>query len=297
LPEQLAAVLAPTLIATALGWAWGRFGPGLEREGITDLIMQIGAPCLAFHGLVSVSLEPALMLRMAGASLLALACFALLGAPLLVAARLPLRTFLAPVVFGNTGNMGLPLSLFAFGETGLALALCIYAVTAVIQYSVGIAIWSGELSLAGLLRTPLTLAALLAVAVIASGWQVPQWILNTTQLLGGFAVPLMLLSLGMAIGELRITRLRRTAGIALLRLSLGCATGYALAALLGFEGVARGVLVLQCSMPIAVFNYLLAQRYERTPDEVAGAIVVSTLLSLVLLPALLARLLAESASW
>lgn len=294
--EQLAAILAPTLIATALGWAWGRFGPGLERERITDLIMQIGAPCLAFHGLVSVAIEPALMLRMAGATALALVCFALLGAPLLLVARLPLRTFLAPVVFGNSGNMGLPLSLFAFGETGLALALCFYAVAAVLQYSVGLAIWSGELSVAALLRTPLTLAALLAVAVIASGWQVPTWVLNTTELLGGFAVPLMLLSLGMAIGELRITRLRRTAGIALLRLGLGCATGFALSALLGFEGMARGVLVLQCSMPIAVFNYLLAQRYERAPDEVAGAIVISTLLSLLLLPALLAQLLMQQHS-
>jgi hypothetical protein len=289
--EQLAGVLAPTLIATAIGWAWGRFGPGLERERLTDLIMQIGAPCLAFHGLVSVDVDPRLMLGMAGATALSLACFAGLGAAALAAARLPLRTFLAPVVFGNTGNMGLPLSLFAFGEAGLALALCVYAVAAVIQYSLGIAIWSGELSLGAMLRTPLTVAVLLAVAVIASGWDVPDWLLNTTQLLGGFAVPLMLLSLGMAIGELRITRLRRTAGVAVLRLGMGVALGFALAELLELDGVARGVLVLQSSMPIAVFNYLLAQRYGRSPDEVAAAIVVSTLLSFALLPVLLAALL------
>jgi predicted permease len=293
--EQLAAVLAPTLIAIAIGWAWGRFGPGLEREGLTDLIMQIGAPCLAFHGLVSVAVDPQLMLRMAGATALSLACFAALAAPVLSAARLPLRTFLAPAVFGNTGNMGLPLSLFAFGETGLALALCVYAVAAVVQYSIGIAIWSGELSLGGMLRTPLTLAVLLAGAVIAGGWHVPDWLANTTQLLGGFAVPLMLLSLGMAIGELRIARLRRTAGVALLRLGIGAGVGFGLSWLLGLQGVARGVLVLQSSMPVAVFNYLLAQRYGRSPDEVAGAIVISTLLSFALLPALLAYLLAGQA--
>jgi predicted permease len=169
-------------------------------------------------------------------------------------------------------------------------------VAAVAQYSIGIAIWSGRISPGAMLRTPLTLASLVAVAVIAGGWRVPGWLLNTTELLGGFAVPLMLLSLGMAIGELRITRLGRTTAIALLRLGLGCVTGLALAAWLGFEGAARGVLVLQCSMPIAVFNYLLAQRYGRAPDEVAGAIVISTLLSLLLLPALLAYLLATQAS-
>lgn len=294
---ELAAVLAPTLIATAIGWAWGRFGPGLDRERLTDLIMQIGAPCLAFHGLVSVDLPPELMLRMAGATALSLAGFALFAAPILLSARLPLRTFLAPVVFGNTGNMGLPLSLFAFGETGLALALCVYAVAAVLQYSVGIAIWSGRVSLAAMLRTPLSVAALLAVAVITMGWEVPTWILNTTDLLGSLAVPLMLLSLGVAIGELRIARFGRTAGVALLRLALGCSVGFAVAHVLGLRGPAHAVLVLQSSMPIAVFNYLLAQRYGRAPDEVAGAIVVSTLLSLLLLPVLLAWLLAQRASW
>lgn len=294
---ELAAVLAPTLVAIAIGWAWGRFGPGLEREQLTDLIMQIGAPCLAFHGLVSVDLPAELMLRMAGATALALLGFALVAAPILLAARFPLRTFLAPVVFANTGNMGLPLSLFAFGETGLALALCVYAVAAVLQYSVGIAIWSGRVSLAAMLRTPLTAAALLAVLVIATGWRVPAWILNTVDLLGSFAVPLMLLSLGIAIGELRIARFSRTAGIALLRLGVGCSVGFAVAHFLGLRGPARAVLVLQSSMPIAVFNYLLAQRYGRAPDEVAGAIVVSTLLSLVLLPVLLAYLLAQRATW
>lgn len=292
---QLAAVLAPTLIATAIGWAWGRFGPGLERERITDLIMQVGAPALAFHGLVSVDLAPQLMLQMAFASTAALAGFAALGVLALRIGGLPLRTYLGPLVFANTGNMGLPLSLFAFGDAGLALALCVYAVVAVVQYTLGIALWSGELSWSGVLRTPLTLAALLAVAVIAADWPVPRWLLNTTELLGGLAVPLMLLSLGISIGELRIASLRRSFAIAALRLGMGCVLGFGLAALLDLEGAARGVLILQSSMPVAVINHLLAGRYGRSPDEVAGAIVVSTALSWLLLPLLLAHLLGPAA--
>jgi hypothetical protein len=292
---QLAAVLAPTLIVTAIGWAWGRFGPGLERERITDLIMQVGAPALAFHGLVSIDLAPQLMLQMAFASTAALAGFGALGALALRIGGLPLRTYLAPLVFANTGNMGLPLSLFAFGDAGLALALCVYAAVSVLQYTLGIALWSGELSWSGVLRTPLALAALLAVAVVAGGWTVPRWLLNTTELLGGLAVPLMLLSLGISIGELRIVSLRRSLAIAGLRLGMGCALGFGLAALLDLRGAARGVLILQSSMPVAVFNHLLAQRYGRSPDEVAGAIVVSTALSWLLLPLLLAHLLGPAA--
>ena len=74
---------------------------------------------------------------------------------------------------------------------------------------------------------------------------------------------------------------------------MGLTVGYALASLFGLSGAARGVFVLDCSMPVAVFNYLLAERYSRSPQEVASAVMVSTLLSLVTLPLILASLLAE----
>jgi malate permease and related proteins len=47
------------------------------------------------------------------------------------------------------------------------------------------------------------------------------------------------------------------------------------------------VLAIQSAMPVAVFNYLFAQLYRREPAEVAGMIVISTLISFVTLPALL----------
>ena len=76
--------------------------------------------------------------------------------------------------------------------------------------------------------------------------------------------------------------------IAILVFSVGgFLIGFGMAQLLGFSGVARGVLILQCAMPVAVFNYLLAQRYDRSPEQVASVVVVSTLLTAVTLPLLL----------
>jgi hypothetical protein len=97
----------------------------------------------------------------------------------------------------------------------------------------------------------------------------------------------MLLALGAAIAEVKVTDLYRSLAIALLRLATGLVIGFGLADLFGFSGIARGVLILQCAMPVAVFNYLLAQRYDRSPEQVASVVVVSTLLTAAALPLLL----------
>jgi hypothetical protein len=288
---DLFAIIAPVFICTALGWAWVRAGRAYDRELVTILIADIGAPCLVFSRLVALEVETEAMAEMAAAAALSVAGFAVVGIAILRLARLPFHTFLCPLVFGNQGNMGLPICLFAFGEEGLALGIAYFSVTATLQFTAGISIWSGRLSLRELARTPLIYAVALAVAVLASGATVPAWIWNTTEILGGFAIPLMLVTLGASLAELRVARMGRGVALACCRLGIGFGVGVALAALLDFSGVARAVLVLQCSMPAAVFNYLFAQRYARAPEEIAGIVVLSTLLAFALLPLLLGFLL------
>jgi len=284
---DLFAIIAPVFICTALGWAWVRAGRSYDRELIAVLIADIGAPCLVFSRLVALEVEPEAMAEMAIAAGISVAAFAVAGIAILRLARLPFHTFLCPLVFGNQGNMGLPVCLFAFGEEGLALAIAYFSVTATLQFTAGIAIWSGHFSLRELARTPLIHAVVLAVAVLASSATVPAWIWNTTEIMGGFAIPLMLVTLGASLAELRVARIGRSVVFACGRLGIGFGVGVALAALLDLSGVARAVLILQCSMPAAVFNYLFAQRYARAPEEVASIVVVSTLLAFAGLPLLL----------
>ncbi len=194
-------------------------------------------------------------------------------------------------MFPNAGNMGLPVCFFAFGEEGLALAICFYAVAAFSQYSAGIWIWSGRVSGGELLRTPLAWSVLVAAVILATGATVPLWILRSTELLGAFTIPLMQFSLGVSLQRLELAAVPRNVALALLRLGLGFAVGVALSRLLGLTGAARGVLILDCSMPVAVLNYLLAEKYQRSPSEVASLVVLSTLISLVTLPLVLAWVL------
>jgi predicted permease len=140
-------------------------------------------------------------------------------------------------------------------------------------------------------RTPLAWAAVVAVVFLLAGARPPGWIVRTATVLGGFTIPLMQFTLGVSLGRLGIGPIDRAARVAALRLGLGLAVGFTLAPLFGLEGVERGVFVLDCAMPVAVFNYLLAQRFDRAPGAVAGAVVVSTLLAFGTVPVLLAALL------
>jgi predicted permease len=97
----------------------------------------------------------------------------------------------------------------------------------------------------------------------------------------------MLLALGNTLGELRISRLPFAVGWGIARLVLGFVVALAVAELFDLDGVAKGVLILQGTMPAAVFNYLFAARYNRDPDDIAGIVLVSSVASAVSLPFLM----------
>lgn len=286
--------MAPVYLCAAVGFLWARLGRAFDTVLVTDLIMGVGAPCLVFSSLVSYEIQFAEVVEMIAATTVAIACMAGVSAIVLGVARIPLNTFLAPLTFGNTGNMGIPLCYFAFGEAGLSLAVCVFAVTSVIHFTVGQAIWSGQAGWGDVLRTPLVWAAVLALIMMATGWGVSSWLTRTTSLLGSFTVPLMQLTLGVSLARLGVVRPGRSLALALVKLFVGISVGLGVAGLFDLEGVAAGVLVLSCAMPAAVFNYMFAVRYERSPGDVASLVVVSTLLAALAVPVLMALLLPES---
>lgn len=288
---QLFNVISPVLICIGLGWLWARLGRPFDTRGLSELVTLVGTPCLVFSTLTRIDLDSRLLADLGIASLMALVLFGLIGGAVLRSVGLPQRTYLPPLMFANVGNMGLPLSLFAFGEQGLALAVVVFTVASVVNFTFGIWLYSGAGSPVHLLRAPLVYAVLLAIPVMVMDVPVPQWIDSTTVLLGGFTIPVMMLTLGVSLARLEVVNMQRAIGLSLLRVGMGVAVGWLLAETFNLEDTARGVLILQCSMPVAVFNYLFALRYDRDSNAIAGLIVVSTVISLLILPLLLTVLM------
>jgi malate permease and related proteins len=288
---QIINVVSPTFIVVAVGWLWGRVGYKFDHNLVTSLIMNVGGPCLIFSTLCSLDLSPSLMGTVGLATLVAIIVFGAIGFVVLKWAGLSSRAFLAPLMFPNIGNVGLPICLFAYGKTGLALAVMVFAVFCLFQFTVGIRFYSAASSFADLLKEPIIYAVIASVVFIIKGSRPPDILLRTTDLLGAFTIPLMLLSLGVTLSNLKIISLKRSLLLSLLRVGMGFGVSLAIAYLFKMSHEARGVFVLQCSMPVAVFNYMLAERYNRRPKENAELLMVSTLLSLVTLPLILRFLL------
>lgn len=285
--SQLFAVIAPVFIVAGLGYLWARAGLPFETNQMTQLITYVGTPCLVVSTLLRVDLKLSDLGSIALASLIIQLSMGLIGLLLLRSAGWPRRAFLPSLMFPNNGNMGLPICLFAFGEPGLALAIVYFAVSAIGQFTLGQVIASGRASLGGLVRTPIIWAVLLAVGLIYTGSSLPLWAGNTVDLVGQFTIPLMLIALGVSLARMRTGTLSRSGVLAATRIMIGTTLGLVVAWLLDLQGIARAVVILQASMPAAVFNYLFAQFHGNRPDEVAGIVMLSTLMSLFsLLPLL-----------
>jgi hypothetical protein len=284
---NILSVIAPVFLCALLGYGWVRKGLAFDTHFVSRLVMEVGAPCLIFATFMEIDIDMAAFRSMAGAAFLAMLAFGAVGATVLHICKLDQRTWLPAQMFPNVGNMGLPLCLLAFGDAGLALGLTYFMVNVVFGFTLGMAITSGKLSFRELLKNPMFHAVIITLLFLFTGTKPWAWVQNTTSLLGDFTIPLMLIAMGVSLARFHISSVKRSIALAVLRIGLGFTVGVLLAEVLGLEGVARGVMILQSSMPVAVFSYLFAVRFNRSPEEVAGTVVISTLLSFLTLPALL----------
>jgi len=288
---QILEITAPVFFLALIGYVWRRSGLNFDIAFVSRLSMQVSVPALIFSVLARIEVDPAAFRDLALASL---ALYAVIGAAAWVLIRgsgLAMRTHLAPFIFGNTGNVGLPIALFAYGDTGLAYAMIVFAVMAVLSFTVGIWMVTGRGSPMEALKQPIFHAAALGILFAAEGWGLPQVAFTTLELVGQLAIPMMLITLGVAVAQLDVRDFGRALWLSLAKAGLCALAAVSVGAVFGLTGPAFGALVIQAIMPVAVTNYLLATRYDAEPDVVAGLVVVSTLVSVVVLPLTLAALL------
>jgi predicted permease len=283
---EVAAVLAPVFVLAAIGYGWRLTGVPFDLPFVTRVIMYVAGPCLVFTSLSQLTLPLTEFWGMVGAMIVVTLGVAAVSAALIAVLGLPQRSFLPALTLGNTGNLGLPLCLFAFGEEGLGLAVAIYVTNSLLQFTFVPLLNTRVSMLRTLLGTPMLYGAAAGLAVLLSGVTVPVWLATTLESIGALLIPLMLMALGNTVGGLKTHNLPRALGLGSARLIIAFLVAVGVSYALGLTGVAQGVLVLQGAMPAAVFSYLFAAQYDRDADDIAGIVLVSTLLGALTLPLL-----------
>lgn len=284
-------IILPVIILVSIGYTWTKMGFDYPSDFVTLMIMNVGGPCLIFTGLMKISdnIKTAEMFMLA--SIVTILFTLIIAIIIAIILRLPKRAYIVALASTNSGNMGLPICLFAFGEVGLGLGMIFFAAAAVFQMTIYLFISHGNLSPSTLARLPLLYGLAAAAIFIYGDITPPVWLLNTTELAGGLTIPLMLLTLGVSLSKIKISQSFKSALLSLIKMSVGFGAAFLACELFGLTGMQRNVLLLQASMPVAVFSYLLAARYNRSPEEVASMVMISTLMAMITIPILLSQMI------
>lgn len=274
-------VVVPAFVVIAAGMILGRTLQ-LELTSLNRAALYGAVPALVFTTLATTELGTSSVSVLVGGQLLFLLSMTLLAH--LVSGRLTgaaRRGFIATSLFGNSANMMLPVTLFAFGEAGLERALVLFVLSSVILYTFGPLVLGGsswrELPLAGVLRLPVIWAALAGIGLNLLGVTLPAGVMRGLGLLGDAAIPLVLLVLGVQMqrtGVMRPTPVN-WAGTGF-KLVVGPLVGHAVAWTLGARGLDLAVLTLLAAMPPAVNTFMLALEFGGDAEEVARTVTLAT---------------------
>lgn len=293
-------IVLPVLLIGGLGYLIGRTRP-LDISAITGLAVTVLVPAVVFDSLARAALPRDLLARLALHVLIQIVLLGLLTVAVgrLLGWRGPaLSALLLASVFGNAGNIGLPLSLFAFGPQGLAIAAGWFAATAISVHTFGVFIAArahagARAAVTQLARLPIVYAIAAGVVVNAAGWRLPPAIAKASQLLANGSVAVLLLLVGIQLARMALRDEAPGAMVATaIRLLVAPPLAWVTARLVGLEGTALAVAVLQASMPTAVAAALWAMEFDTRPALVTAAVVLSTLVGVVTLTLLLAVLTA-----
>ena len=289
-------VILPVVLVAALAAALDRYRP-VPVEPIASVVFFLFTPSLVFHSLSNTELPAALSVRIVGVAVIAfLAGYALSLAWSAARRHDPsLRAGLALSVTSiNAGNMGLPVTLLAFGDAGLEVAVVHFITVATLAASASVAVasmagGSARDALIAPFRFPVLYAAAAGLAVSGFSVELPVTIAAPAESLAGAAVPVMLVVLGLQLGRGLGGRgdLVDTGAATVLRLAVGPAVALGATYLLGIDGMAQCVLIVLGGMPTAVFATILATEFSARPQFVTRSVVTSTLLSVLTLTVLI----------
>ena len=283
---KLLEVLFFVFLVIGIGYWYGKKDPKFDTKFITTLAGNIGLPCIIFYSLTTSSADFGLFLRFLYYITLYVGFFAILGILVLKILNKDIYRLLPPLILPNSGNMGIPICLFAYGKLGLAIAAAITSVILVFHFSVGILLASRKFSFKPLLNCVPIYVLIVSMFFVYFKIPSPKFLENATFLIGYSTIFLVLMSLGVALSKLKVFSFKETLIFSLTRVIIGPLVGFGFVKVFNLTGVEAGVMFIQASMPSAVLTYLVGRIYspKKIADSIASTVVLSSFLSFVTIP-------------
>ena len=278
-------VIFPVFFVIGVGYFLGKKNPKIDTNFITDFAGNIGTPAMIFYTVTTTGITLSIFVNYFIYALLMIGGFAIIGLILLFLIKKDLSMELPPLILPNTGNMGIPICLFAYGTQGLGVASAIASVIILFHFTLGVFLAKKKFSFEVVIKSPPVYAIIISVIFLYFEIKTPLFLKNTTFLLTYATIFLVLMSLGIALTRFKIS-LKNSIILSLCRVILGPVIAFIIIYNFDLSGFAAGVLLIQSAMPSAILNYLVGSMYspKKIVDSIASTIVVSTLMSFITIP-------------
>ncbi len=283
---KLFEVLFPVFFVVGIGYYLGKRNPKIDTTFITNFGANIGSPAIVIYSVTTTGITFEIFKNFFVYYLIAIIAFSLVGIFFLFIMKKDIIMELPPFILPNTGNMGLPICLFAYGSEGLGVGGAISSLIILFHFTLGIFLASKKFDFDIILKSPSFFAIIISVLFLYFDIKMPNFVVNTTMLLTYATIFLILMSLGIALTRLKVFSFNNALISSVARVIIGPIIGFLIIKFFNLTGFAAGVLLIQCSMPSAVLTYLVGSMYspKKIVDNIASMIVVSTIISFITIP-------------
>ena len=259
---KLFEVLFPVFFVVGIGYYLGKKNPKIDTSFITNFAANIGTPAMIIFAVTSTGITFDIFKDYFWYYLLAIFCFALVGIPTLFFLKTKdIIRELPPLILPNTGNMGVPICLFAYGSEGLGVSASITSLIILFHFTLGVFLADRKFNLNVIFKNPPFYAIMFSAIILYLNIDLPTFVINTTEWLMYATIFLILMSLGIALTRLKVFSLLNALVSSFSRMILGPIIGVVIIFYFDLSGFAAGVLLIQCQSS-AVLNYLVASIYS-----------------------------------
>jgi predicted permease len=284
---RILSIVFPVFAIIGIGYWYGR----IKRPdiGVTNQIsMDVLVPALVFSALASKSFDIAHYWQLALGGAAVIFGSGLLAWPVARLLKVEVKTFVPPMMFNNSGNMGIPLIVLAFGDAALPAAIILFLVEMVLHFSMGPYMLAHRMNLLQLLKTPVMAATVLGVAVSLSHTVLPDALYTGIKMLGDASIPMLLFALGVRLNQVSFKDWHIGAWSGIVAPATGIAMVLLVTPLLDLDPAQQSILLVFGALPPAVLNYLMAEQYRQEPERVASIVLLGNLSALLVMPVVLA---------
>lgn len=283
LAERIFQTVFPLFAVVVCGYLYGRYKKP-DMALANQLNMDIFVPALVFFVLSDKSFDLLKFQSLAIGAVLVMLGSGLLLWPACKLLKVRAKTFLPPMMFSNSGNLGLPLIILAFGEQALPAAIVLFIMEMTLHFTVGIYIMDHRTNPLRLIRMPIMIATIAGLGWSSFSLPMPAPISVSLDMLGQISIPLLLFALGVRLTSVDFSAWRIGVSGAILCPAAGILMALALQPWLQLNETQFAYLIIFGALPPAVLNYIVAEQYNQEPKQVASIVLLGNMGALLFIP-------------